>query len=196
MTEELWTRHKKRTPETDKGRITGCGSDVYGTEGQEGKTKGQKRDSSRTGRKIQYWVRGKQQRSNEVMKQRRKNQGRKGLAAFAPSFNCAAKFLRLPGSIWSETKPTIVAWQEVSERLPVETCACLCKNSRARKPGLRMEGEAQVPPSNQGRGTRCRSPKCGERALHNPAPCLSDFCVAPPALSSFWACVPRAHALG
>lgn len=34
-----------------------------------------------------------------------KNQGRKGFAAFAPSFDCAAKFLRLPGSIWVESKP-------------------------------------------------------------------------------------------
>src|ERR1700739_229852 len=59
-----------------------------------------------------------------------KNQGRKCLAAFAPSFNCAAKFLRLPGSIWRENKPPDLALQEVSERFPVETCARLCKTQR------------------------------------------------------------------
>ena len=129
---EIWneksTRHGRRAPETDKERITGCGSGVYGTKGQEGKTKGQKRDSSRTVRKNQYWGAWEattKQRSNEATTQ--KNQGRKGLAAFAPSFNCAAKFLRLPGSIWSESKPAIASWQEVSERFPVESCACLCK---------------------------------------------------------------------
>jgi len=29
-----------------------------------------------------------------------KHWGRNGLAAAAPSFNCAVKFLRLPGPIW------------------------------------------------------------------------------------------------
>src|SRR5271169_6365370 len=52
------------------------------------------------------------------------------LSVLAPSFNCAAKCLKLPGSIWGERKPTNGTWQGVSEQFPVETCACLCKNSR------------------------------------------------------------------
>jgi hypothetical protein len=39
-----WTRHGKRAPEACEERITVCVRGVYGTEGQEGKTKGQNRD--------------------------------------------------------------------------------------------------------------------------------------------------------
>ena len=53
------------------------------------------------------------------------------LAILAPSFNCAAKFFRLPGSIWRESKTIPEAWQEVSPRFSVETCARLCKSSCA-----------------------------------------------------------------
>jgi hypothetical protein len=49
------------------------------------------------------------------------------LAALAPSFNCAAKFMTLSGSIWDESKPAFPPWQEVSRAFSVETCAHLCK---------------------------------------------------------------------
>jgi len=45
----------------------------------------------------------------------------------SPSFNCAAKFLRLSGSIWGQNKPDGRGWQEASTRFPVESCARLCK---------------------------------------------------------------------
>ena len=61
-----------------------------------------------------------------------KNQGRMSLSALAPSFNCAAKFLTLPGSIWRESKSCDWAWQEVSNRFAVESCASMCKKE-ARK---------------------------------------------------------------
>jgi len=71
------------------------------------------------------------------------------LAIPAPSFNCAAKFLRLPGSIWRESKTIPKAWQGVSRRFSVETCARLCKNWR---------GHAGVPCSCCFRSSRLRQP--------------------------------------
>jgi hypothetical protein len=49
------------------------------------------------------------------------------LAALAPSFNCAAKFFRFPGSIWSESKSEKKSWQEESERNAVERCGRVWK---------------------------------------------------------------------
>jgi hypothetical protein len=81
----------------------------------------------------------KKQRSKEAKKQRSKeelwstdssgeksgpkNQGRMSLSALAPSFNCAAKFLRLPGSIWAHDKSCDWTLQEDSNRSVVESCA-------------------------------------------------------------------------
>ena len=45
----------------------------------------------------------------------------------SPSFNCAAKFLRLSGSIWRQNKLDGRGWQVASTRFPVESCARLCK---------------------------------------------------------------------
>jgi hypothetical protein len=52
------------------------------------------------------------------------------LSVLAPSFNCAAKFLKLPGSICGEGRPADGAWQEGLERFPVESCAWLCKRGK------------------------------------------------------------------
>src|SRR5690348_8600354 len=78
-----------------------------------------------------------------------KNRRRNNLAAAAPSFNCAVKFLRLPGSIWVESKPGPFSWQAKSENSTVESCACLCKIRKTEMEISKIEsGEGHAGPEN------------------------------------------------
>ncbi|MGB2664672.1 MAG: hypothetical protein WAK48_11745, partial [Candidatus Acidiferrum sp.] len=52
----------------------------------------------------------------------------RNLAALAPSFDCAGKFLRLTGSIWHHSILPIFGWQVVSNSFAVHFCANLCKS--------------------------------------------------------------------
>jgi hypothetical protein len=56
---------------------------------------------------------------------RKNHRGRNGLATAAPSFNCAAKFLRLPGSICTQHRTPPSGVQGDCSRSIVESCAQL-----------------------------------------------------------------------
>jgi len=47
-----------------------------------------------------------------------------------PLLDCAAKFLRLPGSIWRENTAPGKSWQEALPHFAVDACALLCKTER------------------------------------------------------------------
>jgi hypothetical protein len=105
------------------------------------------------------------------------NRGRWNLAIPAPSFNCAAKFLRLPGSIWRDFKLNLKAWQEVFEQIAVQICACLCKRKVTTLENKRQENAAKHREKKTSRKNRGRvnlsilapSFNCAAKFLGSPA---------------------------
>ena len=94
-----------------------------------------------------------------------------------PLLDCAAKFLRLLGSIWRENKTSTQTWQEVLLWKAVQKCA---KESRALILLTPLHGSSLAAPQEAGQNRRGQSGNTRSREENSPNPGHFPACTVRP----------------